>query len=195
IACDPAEASPSQCDAAKTAKLIQGMNPSAVLAVGDLQYPDGSLSEFMASYDKMWGKFRSITYPVIGDNEYLSSPKATGYWDYWNGPGNDTGPGGVRGQGYYSFDVGTWHVVAINSEINTKDSSPQAEWLRDDLAAHPADCTLAFWHEPLFSSDRGHQTPAMRPVMEILYKAGAELVINGHHHTYERFGLQDPEGH
>src|SRR5205823_1099931 len=113
----------------------------------------------------------------------------------WNGRANDTGPGGERGKGYYSFDLGTWHVVAINSEISTKDSSPQAEWLRADLAEHLAMCTLAFWHEPLFSSDKGHQTPSMRPIMQILYDAGADLVLDGHHHTYERFAPQDPQGH
>jgi calcineurin-like phosphoesterase family protein len=194
ISCDPAETSPIRCASMQTARLIQQMKPSAVLAVGDLQYMTGTYSEFLAAYDKTWGMFKSITYPVIGDNEYDSSPPGQGYWDYWNGVGQPTGRAAERGKGYYSFDIGAWRIVALNSQIDRDDDSAQAEWLRADLKAHPTACTLAYWHEPLFSSDRGHRTSSMRPLTEILYDAGADLMLAGHHHTYERFAPQDPDG-
>jgi hypothetical protein len=193
IACDPDVESASQCHSKGTSEVIEAMDPNAVLALGDLQYMTGAYSDFLRGYDPNWGAFKSITYPVIGDNEYLSSPGADGYFDYWNGPGNNSGRAGERGKGYYSFDIGTWHVVALNSEISRSRSSSQGQWLKADLAAHPNTCTLAYWHEPRFSSDRGHQTPSMGDLYTILYNGGADVLLTGHLHSYERFAPQDPD--
>ncbi|MGH2720393.1 MAG: metallophosphoesterase, partial [Actinomycetota bacterium] len=193
IACDPAVTSPSRCHSSDTANVIRSINPHAVLALGDLQYPTGTFDDFMDAYDPTWGEFKSITYPAVGDNEYLSSSGADGYFDYWNGQDDATGRAGTRGKGYYSFDIGTWHVIALNSEKGRGGSSTQAEWLKADLAAHPNTCTLAYWHSPRFSSEGGHQTGSLDGLYTILYEGGADVLLTGHLHSYERFAPQDPD--
>ncbi|MGH2690584.1 MAG: metallophosphoesterase family protein, partial [Actinomycetota bacterium] len=180
IACDPAVTSPSRCHSSDTADVIRSINPHAVLALGDLQYPTGTFDDFMAGYEPTWGAFKSITYPAVGDNEYLSSSGADGYFDYWNGQGDTSGRAGDRGKGYYSFDIGTWHVVALNSQKGLGSSSSQAQWLKGDLAAHANTCTLAYWHEPRFSSERGHQTESLDALYTILYTAGVDVLLTGH---------------
>ena len=123
--------------------------------------------------------------------------RATGYFDYFNGPGASDGPAGPRGKGYYSFDLGAWHLVALNSNcssVSCSAGSEQERWLRADLAAHPTDCTLAYWHHPRFSSGHGGSNESMQPLWEALQDAQAELLLSGHSHDYERFAPLDRNG-
>ena len=179
-----------------------------VLTLGDIQYECGDLSSFLSFYDPTWGVFRSRTHPAIGNHEYLTAPASgcdpasttagKGYFDYWNGVDVATGPAGDRTKGYYSYDLGTWHLIALNSNCSQAGGcgagSPQETWLRSDLAAHPAACTLAYWHHPRFSSGEHGNTSSVTPLWDALYAAGADLVLNGHDHDYERFAPQTPGG-
>jgi hypothetical protein len=168
----------------------------AVLTLGDNQYERGALEAFRTRYDKTWGRVKPITHPTVGNHEYLT-PGAAGYFDYFNGPGRTTGRAGVRGQGWYSFDLEGWHLVALNSMCDEiggcAPGSPQLEWLRADLAAHPAQCTLAYWHHPRFSSGAPGSNVRTDPFWRLLYEAGAEVVLTGHSHDYERFAPQTPD--
>ncbi|MEJ7892691.1 MAG: metallophosphoesterase [Solirubrobacteraceae bacterium] len=169
----------------------------AVLALGDVQYENATLAEFMGAYDPSWGRVKAITRPAVGNHEY-QTPGASGYFDYFDGVGVQSGPAGDRSQGWYSFELDGWHVVVLNSnctKVGCTAGSPQETWLRADLAAHPTQCTLAAFHHPRFSSDnRVGSTPAVEPLWNALYDAGAEVVLNGHAHTYERFAPQTPTG-
>jgi hypothetical protein len=207
IACDPTNGSfkggagsSSSCRQRYTADLIRSIDPAAVLALGDNQYYCGGYSAFMQSYDLSWGAFKSITHPVVGNHEYLTSggtdctaanAGATGYFDYYGAAA------GHPGQGYYSYDVGTWHLIALNSNCSSAggcaDSSPQGRWLANDLATHHNTCTLAYWHIPLFSSG-GRAASNTLALWKQLYNADADVVLNGHDHTYERFAPQTPSG-
>lgn len=203
IACDPAEISYNQgigspkvgasgyCQQKFTADIVRDLHAKAVLALGDLQYVDGRLDAFQQSYATTWGLFRNLTHPVVGNHEY-NTPSAAGYFDYFGAAA------GTRGQGYYSFDVGTWHLIALNSNCTPAGGcgagSPQEQWLRADLAAHPAVCTLAFWHHPFFKSGVTESTAGTRDLWTALYQANADLILNGHEHMYERFAAQTPAG-
>jgi hypothetical protein len=179
------------------------MDLAAVLPLGDLQYERGTLDAFMASFDPSWGRLKSIMRPVAGNHEYYTRG-AAGYFDYFNGPGRSTGPAGRRDRGYYSYDLGEWHMVALNSQCAEPPRRPttagcaagsaQEQWLRRDLAENPRACTLAYFHHPLFSSASEGASPVLRPVWQALYEAGVDVVLNGHAHVYERFGPQDPAG-
>jgi acid phosphatase type 7 len=166
-----------------------------VLALGDLQYEDGLFSEFMGpgGYDATWGAVKAITRPVPGNHEYHTH-EAAGYFDYFNGIGGQGGPAGERGKGYYSFDVGTWHVIGLNSEISTYAGSEQERWLRTDLATTTQPCVLAYWHAPRFSSGSHGPATWVHPLWSALHDARADIVLNGHDHDYERFARQDPQG-
>ena len=203
IACDPeseffngGRGDETHCRQAATARTVADADPDAVLVLGDAQYEDSLLWKFQRSYDPTWGRLKSITRPVVGNHEYFSDDGA-GYFDYFNGPGAFSGPAGDRDKGYYSFDIGTWHVIALNSVCSRIGGcgygSPQEQWLRADLAAHPSPCTLVMWHHPLFSS-AGLGWPSMEPTWQILYDAGVELVLAGHAHSYERFAPVDATG-
>lgn len=165
-----------------TAKLVSGIS-GTVLTLGDNAYPDGTTANFRC-YNASWGAFKSRTRPSPGNHDYHTSGAAP-YFSYF---GSRAGP---SGKGYYSFTLGNWHIVSLNSE---KLTSSQESWLKSDLAAHPAKCTLAFWHKPLFTSGRHAPTTAMRPLFKILYDAGADIVLSGHNHQYERFAPQTPYG-
>jgi calcineurin-like phosphoesterase family protein/quinohemoprotein amine dehydrogenase alpha subunit-like protein len=188
------------CQQNATADLIDQIKPTAVLPVGDLQYNKGTIEEFMGSngYNDTWGRFKSISKPVIGDNEY-EVVHGLGYWDYWNGAGNNDGQAATRNKGWYSYDLGTWHVIALNSERggNGETWIPQASWdeqlawLQADLAAHPYQCTLAYWHKPLYSTGTSYSDP--KPFGELAYAAGVDVVLTGHAHRYERFVPQDAD--
>jgi len=191
IACEPgAVPSVRACQQAATAKLVETMHPDAVLAIGDLQYPTGLLTSFKGSYDKTWGAFKSITYPVPGNHEYYNL--ANGYFDYW---GKRVG---TRDQSWYSFDLGAWHILALNSNCHysggCQDGSPEVEWIKADLAAHPTTCALAFFHQPRFSSGPHGNYKNLEPIWRALQAGGVDVVLNGHDHDYERFALQDPNG-
>jgi acid phosphatase type 7 len=181
-----------QLDGAEaTAKLIDKIS-GTVFAVGDLAYPDGSDEQFANCYGPTWGRFKDRTRPAVGNHEYHSDG-ATGYARYFGAAAGDPK------KGYYSYELGAWHIVVINSECDQvggcEAGSAQGKWLREDLAASAAKCTLAYWHKPLFSSGGKHGSdPLMKSLWEALYKAHADVVINGHDHDYERFGPQNPDG-
>ena len=172
-----------------TAKLLDKI-PGTVMAVGDLAYPDGSKENF-ACYDKTWGRVKSRTRPAPGNHEFHAAGAAP-YFDYF-GPA-----AGDPKTGYYSYELGTWHIIVLNSECKDvggcEARSPQEKWLRSDLAAHPAACTLAYWHKPLFSSGSAHGNDlTVKPFFQALYEANADVVIGGHDHDYERFAPQTPD--
>jgi hypothetical protein len=168
-----------------TSDLIIDRGADAVLTAGDNAYPDGALSEFQAYYDPSWGRFKAKTRPSPGNHDYHIS-NAQGYRDYF---GFTTGPL------YYSYDLGAWHLIALDSEISLGEGSPQNDWLESDLAAHPNRCVMAYWHQPRFSSGSSHGNDSgMAPFWIDLYAAKADVVINGHDHDFERFGRQDPSG-
>ena len=174
-----------------TAKLVEKI-PGTVFVAGDLAYPNGSDEDFAKCYDPTWGRFKDRTRPAPGNHEYHSDG-ASGYNRYFG-----TAAGDPK-RGYYSYDLGTWHILALNSECEQVGgcdaASPQGKWLKEDLAQHPAGCTLAYFHKPLFSSGGAHgNDPLMKPLWDALYHAGADIVINGHDHNYERFAPQDPDG-
>ena len=172
--------------APKTAALLDTL-PGTILVLGDLAYWEGRAEEFNDCYDRSWGRHKDRSYPVPGNHEYRS-PEARPYFDYWGERA------GERGKGYYSFNLGTWHIVALNSNIPIRKGSEQDVWLRNDLAASEADCILAYWHHPLFSSARSGGLLRMRNAYRVLYEAGASIVLSGHNHNYERFMPMDPEG-
>ena len=173
-----------------TAKLLEA-NPGTVMALGDLAYPNGAPEDFKC-YDKTWGRVKTRTRPAVGNHEFHSKG-ATYYFEYF-GPA-----AGDPKTGYYSYDLGSWHVIVLNSECKEvggcQEGSPQEKWLREDLAAHPAGCTLAYFHKPRFSSGLNHGDDLeVTPLWQALYDYNAELVLNGHDHDYERFAPQDPNG-
>jgi acid phosphatase type 7 len=187
IACDSSTAGATTCHQAATADLLTAGNFTAVLGLGDHQYPSGALDDFNAYYDPTWGQVKAKTYPAPGNHEYQTSG-AAGYFAYF---GDRAGP---AGRGYYSFDVGSWHLISLNSEISTATGSAQETWLKADLAANSQRCTLAYWHQPLFSSGPHGNDPSVKPLWDPLYAAGAEVVLAGHDHDYERFAPQTPSG-
>jgi hypothetical protein len=185
----------ASCDdlagAEATAKLIDNI-PGTVFAAGDLAYPDGSDEQFAKCYGPTWGRFKDRTRPTAGNHEYHSDG-ASGYARYFGGAAGDPK------KAYYSYDLGVWHIIVLNSECGEvggcEAASPQGQWLRQDLAQHPAACTLAYFHKPLFSSGAKHgNDPEMKLLWRALYDANADVVINGHDHDYERFAPQDPDG-
>jgi hypothetical protein len=185
----------ASCDdlagAEATAKLIENI-PGTVFAAGDLAYPDGSDEQFAKCYGPTWGRFKDRTRPAAGNHEYHSDG-ASGYSRYFGAAA------GEPKKAYYSYDLGAWHIVVLNSECSDVGgcdaASPQGQWLRQDLAQHPVTCTLAYFHKPLFSSGAKHGNDAeMKPLWQTLYAANADVVINGHDHDYERFAPQDPDG-
>ena len=198
IACDPADESfnggagaAQACRMKATSDLMMQMNLAAALALGDLQYGDGALSKFQRSYAVTWGRLKSITRPAPGNHDY-GVPKASGYYAYFGAAAGDPA------KGYYSYDLGAWHLMALNSNCDEiggcQAGSAQERWLKADLAAHPAVCTLAYWHHPRFSSGPHGSDHSYDAFWRDLYQAGADVVLVGHDHDYERFAPQDPAG-
>jgi hypothetical protein len=146
----------------------------------------GTYSEYTSCFDLAWGAYKSQLYPVPGNHEYYTSG-ASDYFRYWGAQAHNP-------PSYYSFDLGTWHVIALNSVIDTSANSAQVAWLKHDLATHPNPCTLAFWHYPLYSSGDHGNTLSTQPLYQALYDAHADVVVNGHDHDYERFAPQDANG-
>jgi hypothetical protein len=182
----------SACRMLATSNLLVNKGFAAVLPLGDEQYNSGSLSSFMASYDLSWGRVKSISRPVVGNHEYGTSG-ASGYFGYYGASAGDPS------KGYYSFDIGSWHLVALNSNCDRvaggcASGSPQETWLRNDLAAHPAACTLAFDHHARYSSGHDGDNTFMQPMWQDLYNANAELFLSGHSHDYERYAPQNATG-
>jgi len=178
-----------------TARLIEKI-PGAVFAAGDLAYERGSAAEFKNCYHTTWGKFKDRTRPALGNHEY-ADPGAAAYFQYWGEQA------GEAGKGYYSYDLGVWHIVVLNTNCAAPGvggcgkGSPQELWLHDDLKAHPNSCIAAYGHHALYSSGifRTHAVhPELRQLWIDLYAAHADLMLVGHEHSYERFAPQDPEG-
>lgn len=169
-----------------TAGLLDRLE-GTVVTLGDNAYDSGLASEFEQCYGPTWGRHLARTRPAIGNHD-VKTRKGEPYYDYF---GERAGP---RGKGYYSFDLGSWHVVALNSEIDTGAKGAQMAWLAQDLAAHPSDCILAYWHTPIFSSGPHGSDGRMVPAWKALLGARADIVLNGHDHTYERFSPQDEHG-
>jgi hypothetical protein len=172
---------PTSC--ASTANLVDAIDPDAVLTLGDNAYEDGTLAQYETYYRPNWGRFDGKVYPAPGNHDFHTA-NAHGYRDYF----------GVRAPGlYYSYDLGAWHVVSLAGSGVSVDT--QDAWLKADLAAHPSDCLLAYWHEPRFSSGDVHgNSNAYAPLWTTLYAAGADLILNGHDHNYQRYGKLDPSG-
>lgn len=167
--------------------------PGTVFADGDNAYPNGRAADFTNCYDPTWGRHRARTKPVVGNHEYDSSATAAPYFAYFGAAIAD--PLG-NGFGYYSFDLGAWHVVVLNSDSGvTSASSNQLAWLQSDLVGRTNQCILALWHRPLFTSgSSGGASAKVGRLWQVLENAGAEVVVNGHDHIYERFAPQDSLG-
>lgn len=198
IACDPSDGSynggngtGSNCRQKYTSNLLVGANLAAVLTLGDNQYENGALSKYQTSYHASWGRVKSLTKPAVGNHEYGTSG-ASGYFSYFGAAA------GAPGKGYYSYNIGAWHLIALNSNCSQVGGcgagSPQETWLRADLAANPTACTLAYWHHPRFSSGQHGSDAAYTAFWQALYNAGADVVLSGHDHDYERFNPQTPGG-
>lgn len=198
IACDPDSSSfndgkgtAASCRQLATSKILRRTGLVAVLTLGDNQYEEGTLSQFRQSYAKSWGRLKGITRPAVGNHEYLTED-ADGYFDYFGSRA------GGRSRGYYSFKLDSWLVVVLNSSCSgaggcDADSS-QGRWLKRVLNRRSAECTLATWHEPRWSSGKNGNDDDVAPFWRILFDAEADLVLNGHDHIYERFAPQNPSG-
>jgi Calcineurin-like phosphoesterase len=202
IACDPNHYAfnrglgrGDRCRQLATSRLLGPAD--RVLALGDNQYENGRLSKFRASYDRSWGRFKAKTRPVLGNHEYGAEggPRLSpnGYFDYF---GALAGP---RPAGYYSFDLGDWHLIALTSMCGRVGGcgrgSRQERWLRDDLAAHrDKRCVLAYWHHPRFSSGPSGSHRSVRALWAALHEARADVVLVGHDHFYEQFAPQSATG-
>jgi hypothetical protein len=200
IACAPDDpgfnggaGTPEHCRQRDTGRLLLDAAPSAVVALGDIQYESGSAENYAASFDPAWGPLRAITHPALGNHDLGPRKDAAPYFGYFGASAGDPA------KGYYSFDVGAWHLIALNSNCE-RDEFPvscaaggeQEQWLRADLRAHPNRCVLAYWHHPRYSS--GPQaTNRMDAMLRALLDAGADVVLNGHDHHYERFADQDAD--
>lgn len=184
----------SRCDSTgdtATARLL-GSISGTVFTVGDNVYKEGSLYQFKNCYDPTWGRYKARTKPAVGNHEYRT-PGASGYFDYFGAAA------GEPGKGYYSYNRGAWHIIALNSQCayvsgGCEPTSPMLTWLKNDLAANPTRCTLAYFHKPLFSSGYSRGNPVVRPLWNALYAAHADVVVSGHDHVYERFARQTPSG-
>jgi len=195
------------CQQAATASLLGAAGVVAVLPLGDNEYECGELSNFQSFYGPSWGQYKGLTYPVVGNHEYLTTGGSTpclttetqagapGYFTYFGNAASPQETGcSVACKGYYGFDLGAWHLIALNAECGSPGvggcgpGSPQETWLKADLAAHANRCVLAYWHQPRFTSGQEGDTVAVQTFWSDLYDARADLVLNGHDHDYERFG-------
>ena len=193
IACQPPyETGPDRCRHAETARLAERLRPDAVLLAGDIQYQEATLREFRGSFHPTWGQISSPLRPVPGNHEYRT-PGAAGYFDYFEWQS------GWRPPPWYGFEAGSWRVLALNSNceegrVPCGAGSEQERWLRANLRAEPHRCTLAFWHHPRYSSGFHGSDERTTPFWRALREAGAEAVVSGHDHHYERFAPQDANG-
>jgi hypothetical protein len=204
IACAPSDpnfnggaGTATWCRQRDTARLLTNTGLSEVITLGDNQYENGEKANFTSVFDSTWGVARSMMRPAVGNREYNTSA-ASGYFDYFNGTGVFGGPAGDRNKGWFSFDVGAWHLIELNSNCSSIGGcyagSAQEQWLRGDLAAHKNTCTLAYWHHPLFTSGQTGNSTNVRPLFQDLYDNGADVVMSAHDHDYERFQPQTPAG-
>lgn len=180
-----------EATAALLDQVVAQADQAAVFTAGDNAYEEGSEQNFTNCYDPSWGRHREITRPAVGSREYRT-PGASAYFAYFGEAAGDPA------EGYYSYNLGGWHVVVVNSNCaeigGCEAGSPQELWLREDLATHSTACTVAYWHQPLFSSRSGGTNPEMLPIVQALDEAEADVIISGNDHFYERFLPQEPEG-
>ncbi len=169
-----------------TARLLDNI-AGTVFTAGDNAYPDGTTSNYAQYYEPTWGRHKGRTRPSPGNHEYHTAG-ATGYYTYF---GASAGPAGL---GYYSYDLGDWHVISLISNVSMSAGSVQEQWLRADLAANSKDCIIAYWHHPRFSSGTHGSSTSPQPLWQALYEAGAEIVVVGHDHNYQRFAPQTATG-
>lgn len=191
IACMPGDTT-NLCKHLETADVVRSINPNAVALLGDNQYESGTLSEYQGSFALSWGALTPTIYPAPGNHEYYTS-NASGYYSYFGTRAGDPT------KGYYSYDLGNWHLIALNTNdectvVACDASSAQVSWLNSDLAAHTNSCTLAYWHHPRFSSGSHGNDTNVSALWTALYSGGTDVVLNGHDHNYERFAPQNPSG-
>jgi len=170
----------------ETAKLLDNIS-GTVFTLGDNVYPDGTASQFSDCYGPTWGRHKNRTKPVPGNHDYHVNG-ASAYYNYFGAAAGDPS------KGYYSYNLGAWHIIALNSEVGYQAGSAQEQWLKADLAANQSVCTLAYFHHPRFSSGQHGNITRMQPFWQALYDDGADVIVNGHDHTYERFAPQNPNG-
>jgi len=216
IACSPSQATnanATNCHHGETAERVEELDPDAVAVLGDNQYQTGQLADFQSMYGPTWGAFKEITFPAIGNHEYEGDPQRdedSGYFEYFGDVA--AGP-----EGYYRWSLGDWNIFVLNSgaidytrtgagsampddcwPVSCAAGSDQLAWLTGELASLPDDaCVLAYWHHPRFSSGFGGDNtdyPETGPMYDTLYRHGAELLLNGHAHNYERFQPVEPDG-
>jgi len=170
-----------------TATLLDGIS-GTVFTLGDNAYETGSVSEFSNCYNPSWGRHKTRTRPAPGNHDY-GTAGAAGYYGYFGSAA------GNPATGYYSYDLGEWHIIALNSNLANGTGSAQEQWLRADLAASTKSCTLAYWHHPRFSSGFEHGSDvSLQALWQALYDANADVILSGHDHDYERFAPQTPAG-
>jgi hypothetical protein len=199
VACDPGDpafnggnGTATLCHEKQTAAIVRRIAPSVVLGLGDMQYEDGAYDKYLASYDATWGSFKSITYPTVGGSHDAFATPTSGYCRYFGSNAC------VNGRTYYSLDVGPWHVISLDADCTQVGGcgpgSTEEAWLRADLAAHPAACTLAFWHFPRWTIGEYSDDARTDTFVRDLYAAHADLILTGHDHIYARFAPQTPDG-
>jgi acid phosphatase type 7 len=172
----------------ETSLLVDSI-PGTVALLGDIVYENGTPAEFANCFEPSWGRHKARTKPAVGNHEY-GTPDAAGYYEYFGAAAGDPA------KGYYSYELGDWHIVVLNSNcavVSCAAGSTQEQWLRRDLAANTKSCTLAYFHHPRFNSGASHKnSTAVAPFWDALYEFGAEVILNGHEHLYERFAPQTP---
>lgn len=205
IACKAGDATTaSTCRQGPVSDLVMSLKPDVVATLGDAQYQNGELSNYQAVFDPTWGRFKSLIRPATGNHEYLEQPDhktAVGHFTYFGSAAGDPT------KGYYDYTVGSWHAFVLNTgdlgfqsshdcfPVSCAVGSAQEQWLRTELAKLPSDaCVLAYWHHPRYSSETAVAHAEVAPLYDALYDHGAELILNGHSHTYERFGPRDSAG-
>lgn len=196
LVCGTGTPAGAPCRHAEVAALVPGIGPAAALLLGDIQYESATYADFTSRFDPVWGPYRDLVYPAPGNHEYQTSG-AAGYFDYFNGVGAQTGRAGDRSRGYYSYNLGAWHLIALNSNcsiVSCAAGSAQEQWLRADLAASQTSCVLAYWHHPRYSSGSHGNNTSVQPLWQALADAGADLVLAGHDHDYERFAPMNGAG-
>jgi hypothetical protein len=170
----------------ETANVLDSI-PGTVFTMGDHAYPSGSKKSFEECYGQSWGRHKERTRPSPGNHD-MRTRNGLPYYNYF---GENAGP---KRLGYYSYNLGEWHIISLNSDISVRRRSKQYKWLQQDLEENQATCMLAYWHVPVFSSGAHGNHRGMLDAWRLLYDSGADVIVGGHDHSYERFAPQDPNG-